>query len=160
MGPSRPPYVQWVAEAKPPKAPEARHISPNMSPLRGSTSKPHQPRANARGYRIPALRASIRMRFACHSDFRRRLSRFSRNAARKAEPPLMPREAHPYSLSCSNSRKNSRFPSLPVIGDSHSARKTKPILFPNSAIFLIDSRCSSSSRTIPPLPTLPRPTSN
>src|SRR6476660_4239430 len=40
----------------------------NMSRLRRSNYRAHKPRAHARGYRMPALRASIRMRFARHSD--------------------------------------------------------------------------------------------
>src|SRR4051812_38725062 len=39
-----------------------------MSRLRRSNPRAQKPRAYARGYRIPALRASIRMRYARHSD--------------------------------------------------------------------------------------------
>src|SRR5439155_23856047 len=56
--------------------------------------------------------------------------------------------------------KNSRLPSRPVIDDSCDPRKSRPALNPASATLSIAACCRFESRTMPPLPTCSRPTSN
>src|SRR5262249_23240345 len=57
-------------------------------------------------------------------------------------------------------RKNSRFPSRPVIGDSREPKNSNPAVRAASVTLLIADCCNCVSRTIPPLPTCSRPTSN
>src|SRR5262249_23706140 len=57
-------------------------------------------------------------------------------------------------------RKNSRFPSMPKIGDSMTSTSRPPSPVTATATFATALFWTSGSRTIPPLPTSSRPASN
>jgi len=63
-------------------------------------------------------------------------------------------------LLCSYNARNSLFPAAPRIGESITPTTFSPRSWAQSLIFSITLICFSGSRTIPPLPTSPLPTSN
>lgn len=65
-----------------------------------------------------------------------------------------------FQLPCSYKTRNSLFPAAPRIGDSTTPAIRKPMRAAAALTCSITFRCFSRSRTTPPFPTSPFPTSN